>query len=81
LLEAYIDSDYYPDNNGDGEIHIPAMFGDDQTFKDAKYTFEFIDHLINALEREDTPSRLGMDPDDEFEVRISLVDDYLFEFE
>lgn len=47
----YINSDFYTDGNGDGTIHIPIMFGDDETFRDAEYTFKFGYMLIYWFER------------------------------
>jgi hypothetical protein len=34
-LKYYIDSNFYTDNNGDGVIHIPVLFGEDESYQHA----------------------------------------------
>jgi hypothetical protein len=75
-LVYYIDSEFYKDNNGDGVIHIPVLFGDDLTHSDAKYTYTFSNMLMYWLEKK------GKDwYHIDIETKYSTVDEYLKELE
>jgi hypothetical protein len=70
----YIDSDFYTDANGDGVIHIPIMFGDDETFKNATYTYWFGYNLIYWYNKR-SMELYGV----QIDIQYSTVDDYLLE--
>jgi hypothetical protein len=73
-MKPYIDSEFYTDNNGDGVIHIPVMFGDDETFQSAKYTFKFGYMLMYWFQKRSL-ELYGV----EIDIKYSTVDDYLME--
>jgi hypothetical protein len=46
-----MDSEFYVDKNNDGYVHVPVLFGDDQTHTDSFYTFRFNNLLKYWLEK------------------------------